>query len=148
MLAFLLFYSTISWWKCPTFMLALMVIFFRRVILIGAGKLSKILCYLILVLFRNNFIKISNTYVIIDMPYIKFWFLYNKIDPVYDITWWEIVWANCGISRPERDIIYKYRGLKYISQLFIMMNQTSCVGNVRSFYFNDEFEEYIFVIIS
>ena len=33
--------------------------------------------------------------------------VYNRIDPVYDITRWEVLWANFRLSIPQRDIIYK-----------------------------------------
>ena len=33
--------------------------------------------------------------------------LYNKVYPVYDIIWSEVVWYYWRIIRPERDIIGK-----------------------------------------
>ena len=43
----------------------------------------------------------------------------------------EFVLANCYMSGPERYFIYFDGFLRYICQLFGLMNQTCCVGNMR-----------------
>ena len=46
---FQIFYSTITWWKFSTFMLALLRIFFGWLISIDAGEIANIICYIVLI---------------------------------------------------------------------------------------------------
>ena len=79
------------------------------------------------------------------------WFLIQyiiiKIDTVYEITQWKVVRNNCHTSIPEIDTIYKYHFINYICQLLNLIHHTSCVGNVRWFYFNEKLKEYKFAIL-
>ena len=54
-------------------MLELPGIYFRILIVINVGKIVTILCFLILILFNNNFIQIAEIYVSITIPNINIW---------------------------------------------------------------------------
>ena len=88
---------------------------------------SKFLTFMLALLFQIS---------IFDFLYDKNWSF------VYDIIWWEVVWSNFRISRPERDIIDKYHLLWYNFHSLILTNKRSYVVNIRHFHFSDEYKKY------
>ena len=86
MFDFSLIYSTILWWK-----------------------VAYIICFVILILFDNNFIIIVNIYVGIYGPSINFYSLCNTESIKYSISlYWEVLSVNFYIFGPERYFIYDY----------------------------------------